>query len=259
VRIPPADRPAILEALARFDSQLRGHRNWVGWENRLSYKWALAHRGKQYPPKIIIELATGYPRSGAAGYGGFSGGDEANRYLRLRGFSILSVEREPEGGDGPTSAHVGSPDDSLPDSLKPFAPKSDESYLVAILGGNRPRSRRHESLVNDFAQWLRSKGYKPARNAAIDIGLNDPPAIFEAEYIKDDDWPAMIREAVGQLYEYRFFRVARPDAAAIFVASEPIPQKWWHYLEDDRGIYLAWREADGFFLSTKARSAIRML
>ena len=138
--------------------------------------------------------------------------------------------------------------------LKPFKAKADTDYLSLVPGGRFRRGRKHETLVNDFASWLAERGLAVGRNAAIDLGLNEPPAIIEAKNLTT--WPKAIREAVGQLYEYRYFEVARPDASLIFLASEPVPEDWTRYLEQDRRIGVAWRVDGGFVLSSLAAESL---
>lgn len=134
--------------------------------------------------------------------------------------------------------------------LSPFKPKADTDYKTRISGGVFRRGRTHETLVNDFALFLTKKGLEVGRNAAIDLGLEAPPVVIEAKIV--GRWPSAVREAVGQLYEYRFFSVARPDAGLVFLASEQVPEEWQRYLEHDRGIGVAWRTPGGFQLSSVA-------
>ena len=140
--------------------------------------------------------------------------------------------------------------------LQPFKPKADEEYLVNIQGGVRRRGRHHETLVNRFSEWLAEQGFQVGRNAAIDIGIDDPPVIVEAKIVTA--WKTSIREAVGQLYEYRYFRVANPEAHLIFLASEPVPKDWIGYLEKDRGIGIAWRSGGTFILSPLASKMLHV-
>jgi hypothetical protein len=137
--------------------------------------------------------------------------------------------------------------------LKPFAPKADLSYQVEVEGGVRAHDRQHETLVNAFADWLIQHGLTPLRNRAIDLGLENPPVVIEAKQVQD--WPSAIRQAVGQLYEYRFFNVVQPDARLVFLASKAVPHKWINYLEFDRGIVVAWHDGKGFQLSERAITA----
>ena len=140
--------------------------------------------------------------------------------------------------------------------LKPFKPKADLDYEVQVEGGIRTQERSHETLVNSFAEWLSERGLKPSRNVAIDLGIEDPPVIIEAKQV--NSWPLAIRQAVGQLYEYRYFKVAAPNSALIFLSSLPVPAEWVDYLEKDRHIAVAWKASEGFFLTDNAKTALRL-
>lgn len=147
------------------------------------------------------------------------------------------------------------PRDPRPAYLEPFRPKADTGYLAEVTGGRTWRSRHHETLVNSFHCWLQGRGLQPKCNLAIDIAITEPrTVIFEAEVVTS--WPRSTREAVGQLYEYRFFQVVNPQAGLVFLASKRVPENWIHYLEHDRGIGVAWLDADEFFLSPLAARLI---
>ncbi len=113
------------------------------------------------------------------------------------------------------------------------------------------KKRSHETLVTAFADWLEDHNLIPAYNQAVDLGIEDPPVLIEVKAIRK--WSTSIREAVGQLYEYRYFEVGPKNPNLIFLASEPVPQKWIKYLETDREIGVAWRSDEGFDLSRLAR------
>jgi hypothetical protein len=140
--------------------------------------------------------------------------------------------------------------------LSPFKPRADTDYVSNIAGGPFLRSRKHETLVNDFARWLSDRGREAASNAAIDLGVVQPPAIIEAKVVRGEKWAAAIREAIGQLYEYRYFQVVPPESALVFLASAEIPQKWLNYLDRDRQIGAAWRTPDGFRMTSRAMAAL---
>jgi 5-methylcytosine-specific restriction protein B len=54
-----ATREQILAAFERFDKDFRDSPAWLGWEARESNVYAIVHDGKIYPPKRIINLASG--------------------------------------------------------------------------------------------------------------------------------------------------------------------------------------------------------
>jgi hypothetical protein len=159
---------------------------------------------------------------------------------------------EPENGPPVDGSEPGTARTKF---LAPFKPKADTDYLAKLTGGIHRRGRTHETLVNNFAVWLNRQGLIPGRNAAVDLGLVDPPVVVEAKIVTH--WPDAIRSAVGQLYEYRYFKVADPKSALIFLASIPVPSDWLAYLEEDRMIGAAWPENRGFSVSTLAKKALR--
>ena len=141
--------------------------------------------------------------------------------------------------------------------LAPFKPKADTEYEAFISSKREQRSRGHETLVNRCALWLEDSGYTPARNAAVDLGLMDGSVIIEAKTI-GATWATPIRQAVGQLYEYRYFNIARPDAELIFLSDRPVPNEWVKYLENDRNIGAMWpNETSGFELTQLARRSLK--
>lgn len=87
-----------------------------------------------------------------------------------------------------------------PAFLSPFKPKADTDYRAKVAARTQSRSRSHETLVNNCAEWLRQNGLEPARNAAVDLGLLDGSVIIEAKVVSN--WADATRQAVGQLYEY---------------------------------------------------------
>jgi hypothetical protein len=137
--------------------------------------------------------------------------------------------------------------------LQPFRPKADTEYQARVGAQVQKRGRTHETLVNDFSDWLTAQGLTPGRNRAIDIGIAVPSVIIEAKIVKS--WPQATRQPVGQLYECKYFQVVPPDSKLVFLASKEVPHEWRDYLERDRDISVAWREGTGFALSKSCRDA----
>lgn len=160
----------------------------------------------------------------------------------------------PLPGEAADGAGPGAPDpgEGPGTFLEPFKPKADSDYSVELVGGRHRRTRAHEMLVNSCAKWLESKGLVTGRNAAVDLGVQDPKVIIEAKTV-GKGWPTSIREAIGQLYEYRYFKVCEPGAGLVFLAAEPVPDAWVRYLEGDRQIGAMWRDKAGFKMSPLAR------
>lgn len=158
-------------------------------------------------------------------------------------------------GDGSAVADEAPPD-APTGFLDPFKPKADSDYITKVRPRQERRSRKHETLVNDFALYLADRGFEVGRNAVIDLGVKRPETIIEAKIVKS--WPDAIRAAVGQLYEYRYFKVAAREAALVFLASAPVPEHWVRYLERDRLIGAAWPTAKGFELTPMTVRALKL-
>ncbi|WDY56230.1 HNH endonuclease [Pseudomonas sp. PSKL.D1] len=86
--IKSVSKERIDTALHHFDQELRGKREWLGWESNLAHRYAIQVAGKHYPAKKIVSLATGVPVSD------FSGGHPTNSYLQKRGFTVIELPRE---------------------------------------------------------------------------------------------------------------------------------------------------------------------
>ncbi|HBC29709.1 MAG TPA: hypothetical protein DC024_00475 [Clostridiales bacterium] len=85
--IPEKSREQVIEALRKFDRELRNTPQWEGWEEKLNFKYALSYEDRIYPVKEIIRLAT-------KGFTSFSGGPEANDYLKKRGFTVEPLRED---------------------------------------------------------------------------------------------------------------------------------------------------------------------
>ncbi len=85
MKLPSVSSNKILEALHTFDRKYRNTPQFTGWENYERQKYAISYGDKLYPPKVIISLATGVPRTD------FSGGRESNSYLSKLGFKIVKL------------------------------------------------------------------------------------------------------------------------------------------------------------------------
>jgi 5-methylcytosine-specific restriction enzyme B len=88
--IPDTKREAVIEAMERFDRELRDSREWANWQQKESHKYALEHNGQRYPVKKIVSIATDTP------VGSFSGGDEADSFVERLGFQIAPLRQSTE-------------------------------------------------------------------------------------------------------------------------------------------------------------------
>lgn len=86
--LPDATRQQLEEAMTKFDVEHRNSPQWLDWEKRGNYRYAIQHNGKLYPVKQIISLATG------VSVDDFSGGDEANSYVDRLGFTVIPLRSD---------------------------------------------------------------------------------------------------------------------------------------------------------------------
>ncbi|MQT58658.1 HNH endonuclease [Pseudomonas sp. FSL R10-0399] len=85
--IKAVSKERINKALLDFDSKYRNKREWQGWENNQTHRYAVQVDGALYPAKKIVSLATGIA------VGEFSGGHPTNSYLAKRGFTTVALPR----------------------------------------------------------------------------------------------------------------------------------------------------------------------
>lgn len=157
--LPSIDPTRIDEALAQFDREERASAKWEGWEARDSYKFALAKNGRLYPPKEIISLATGVANSD------FSGGAEANSYLRRYGFEIEALRL-------PAESEVQS---ALHDLLVMKAPSSIEpsdAYRILADHFSLPERLRAKAMDNSSENHWQNR-VRFARRKLVDAGVVD--------------------------------------------------------------------------------------
>lgn len=112
--LPDVERAVLVDAIRRFDSDLRARQEWSGWEHSAAQRFALVHDGLRYPPKKIISMATGVPVSA------FSGGRQSNDYLKNRGFEIVAIDHAVNGPLEAPRFVVGKVYDRWPDINVPF-------------------------------------------------------------------------------------------------------------------------------------------
>ncbi len=131
-------------------------------------------------------------------------------------------------------------------TLSAFEQKSDAEYISTIQSGVRYCTRKHETLVNECAHWLECKGYQPLRSLFVDLAvMKKTTVIIEAKLIKKENPSNAVREAIGQLHEYRYFN--HQYAGMIMLTSKKLSPEWVRYLENDQKIGVIWPAKQGEF------------
>lgn len=127
-----------------------------------------------------------------------------------------------------------------------FAPKSDADYVAFIKGGQQRRTRSHETLVKAAGEFLSARGALVATPHPLDLTLGNPTqVIFEAKACGSRSAGFAIREAVGQLHEYRHF-IGPRTAQLCILLDRPPEQPLIEFVEQALGMLLMWRTPSGF-------------
>ena len=77
------DRPDLLKTMRRFDAEYPDWRDYDDWLSRATYKYAVRHEGRLYPPKLILSMLTGVDRMK------FNGGGQTNSVFERLGFEVV--------------------------------------------------------------------------------------------------------------------------------------------------------------------------
>lgn len=131
----------------------------------------------------------------------------------------------------------------VPEYINSNAPlkfKNDEDYFVTIKATCQRRSRQHERLVRSAAAWFSQRGAKIQTPHPIDLRIVHPKTlIIEAKLARDRNPIFAIREAIGQLFEYRHFAGPRDATLCILLDADP-GCRLTDYVENHIGIAIFW-------------------
>ena len=130
------------------------------------------------------------------------------------------------------------------DPLVHFKPKDDEDYVAHIKGRTLVKTRRHETVVNQYSKWVRGQGFQPATPHPQDLVLlrDDQEWLIEAKVLYRGNATHAVRAAIGQFYAYKYFHYVdktAPRLVALF--SEPVGPAYVDFLESC-DISVVWRE-----------------
>jgi hypothetical protein len=134
--------------------------------------------------------------------------------------------------------------------------KSSEDYEVVVAGGVQRRSRRHEALIKFAFGVFQGQGGVASMPHPVDLMLASPLlVILEAKTVGARPALLAVREAVGQLLEYRHFQ--GPREAQLGIILERAPRAGLvAYVEDVLGFFLMWKEGDALIGGPKTVAAL---
>jgi hypothetical protein len=144
------------------------------------------------------------------------------------------------------------------DPLLYFAPKDDSEYIQKITGRVIKKSRKHETLVRRYGDFLERAGFDAGTNKHprdIVARKNGMEWLIEAKVVRRGNVSHAVREAIGQLATYAFLLYGadqQPNRMALF--SEAIGDVYVRLLAH-QGIASVWPTEDGWAGSAEAVTA----
>jgi hypothetical protein len=121
-----------------------------------------------------------------------------------------------------------------------FRPKSDASYVAFVRGGMQRRTRLHEALVRDAGLFLLKGGARVSSPHPMDLMLESPRmVILEAKIVGERNAGFAVRDAIGQLFEYRHFLGPRDAELGILLDQAP-DREVVSFVEDGVGLLILW-------------------
>jgi hypothetical protein len=136
---------------------------------------------------------------------------------------------------------------SAGDVFDHFKPKSSGDYVAHVEGGTFTRTRRHEALIAEYGEWARTQGFSALTEVHprdLVLRRDSTEWLIEGEVLRRGNAAHAVREAIGQLFEYRRFEYTgqgkeAPELVGLF--SEPIGNAYVELL-DELGVHSVWRD-----------------
>lgn len=128
-----------------------------------------------------------------------------------------------------------------------FKPKNDGEYRQQIVGRVIVKSRKHETLVKAYGEFLQARGALVATNVHprdMTADLQSQHWLIEAKTVDRGNGVKAARDALGQLLGYRYFLYEPPRSVKMLALfNEPIGAACVDLLEDC-GLAAVWN-SDG--------------
>jgi hypothetical protein len=137
-----------------------------------------------------------------------------------------------------------------------FKPKSSDDYVAHVTGGRFERTRRHEALIRDYGKWIRGRRFEASTaQHPKDLVLRRSDSVewlVEGKVIRRGNAASAVRQAIGQLLEYRRFLyvdLGKPPPRLVAVFTEPVGDAYVALLLE-LGIEAVWN-VDGLWSGTQ--------
>jgi hypothetical protein len=111
-----------------------------------------------------------------------------------------------------------------------FEPRNSSEYVAYFRKMNYQVSPLHEALINEFAKYAEGKSFKPINKkiGARDLVLIDKlgqEILVEAKTVGQSQ-EIVVRQAIGQLFAYRYVYYAGGPIPLIALFNRPIAELW---------------------------------
>jgi len=134
--------------------------------------------------------------------------------------------------------------------------KKEDEYFAIIMAGRQRRTRNHERLIRLAAEILQRTSCSVQTMHPFDMIMTKPLHIFSKQRwfaIATPD--SAMREAVGQLFEYRYFRRPTCDHLCILLDARP-DERLVKYVEDSLGLLMIWLECGELRAGPRSREIL---
>lgn len=195
--------------------------------------WVDAHKDAG-PLRLPLQLRSDGLRAGQ-GYLFKMPADFVERWTSLRDLADALDERAEQ-----ISEHVSVDQSIVTVGLPGFHPKSEADYTAVISAKVQHRTRTHEKLVRLTGEWFKAHGVVIANPHPKDLEIITPvSAIVEAKVVGQRDPLFAVREALGQLHEYRHF-IGPHDAELVILLDVEPTAAVIRYVENHLHMAMLW-------------------
>jgi hypothetical protein len=143
------------------------------------------------------------------------------------------------------------------DPLRDFAPKDDSDYVAYLAGRALVKSRRHQTLVREYGQYAGSLRFSVATNVhPRDLTLlrGHDEWLVEAKVVYRGNATNAVRDAIGQLLQYRFFLYPLGSPVRLVgLFTEPVGKAYLDLLASI-GIAAVWKASGGWQADASAQT-----
>lgn len=181
---------------------------------------------------------------------------DLHRFLRLYAIALRAREQARQAG---AKEIVTPAAETHPATLRAieFKPKNDSEYRQMIMGREIVKSRKHETLVREYGEFLQTRGFVVGTPHPRDLVAERDGRhwLIEAKIVYAGDGESAARQALSQLMFYaRFLYPSGTTVNKVALYSEKVGDLYTSFFEE-LGIASVWRDGNGWDGSTSAHDA----